>query len=252
MDYKTACSLYRTRYNREALKRQQQVPKMNDREILLEFSIIQKELSETYRLLTDTQTVDLVLNQYQYVVGTGASNIKADILDIDAIFMSPSLTSGVGAQPIFLHKASIQDIAYTLKLSGQPSRYAFVGQDADSVLWINTLPIGYSSDSTSRLFIQYNRKLYLFYDNANNDNTTWSDYDETASDYGGEFKIPNQFHSLIVEGALANAFPELLDSYLFKVNRTVKAKPQSVSGKLQYSLGGLIPQSQITFGNNNN
>lgn len=252
MNYKVACDLFRSRYEREAFKRRQPVPKMTDKEILLELSVVQKELSETNRLLTDTQTVNLVLNQYQYVVGTGASNISADILDIDAVFMNPSLTSGVGAQPIFLHKASIQDIAYTLKLSGQPSRYAFVGQDADSVLWLDTLPIGYSSDSTSRLFIQYNRKLYLFYDTPNNNNTTWSDYDEAESDYGGEFKIPNQFHSLIVEGALANAFPELLEPYSFKANKMIKAKPQSVSGKLQYSLGGLIPQTQITFGNNNN
>lgn len=251
MNYKVACDLYRSRYNRQAFKRKEPVPKLTDKEILLELSIVQKELSETYRLASQTQTLDLILNQYQYVVGTGASNIKADILDIDSIFMNPSSTTGVADKPVFLHKASLQDIGNILKLSGQPKRYAYVDGDADSVLWLDTLPAGYSSDSTSRLFINYNQRMFLFYNTQTNANTTWSDYDETSATYGGSFKIPNQFHSLIVEGALANAFPELTELYLLKVKEMVRSKPQSVSGKLQYSFGGLIPTKPTDFTYNN-
>lgn len=242
MNYKIGCDLYRSRYEREAFIKRYPVPKMTDREILLELSIAQKELSETYRLTQKTQTLDLVLNQYQYVVGMGASNISTDILDIDSIFMNPSLTTGLGSEPVFLQKASLQDIGNIIKPSGQPQRYAYDDSDSDSVLWLDTLPAGYSSDTTSRLFISYNQRMYLLFDTPDNDNTTWSDYDETASDYGGSFKLPNQFHSLIVESALAVAFPNLKEELYMKINKMVKSKPQSVSGKLRYSFGGLIPQ----------
>lgn len=282
MNYKVACDLYRSRYQRQAIKRKEPVPRMSDAEILLELSIAQKELSETFRLSRKTQTLDLVANQYKYTVGVGSSNIKADILDIKNIIVSPVLretvvtqiitqgdeegygegygevygggtseiitnvtsyvdsgTNGVLGYPKFLTKASLGDIGNVQRLAGLPTRYAFHDADDDSVLWIDSLPNDYSADKTSRLFIIYNQKMYLFFDDPDNNNTTWSDYDESESDYGGSFKLPNQFHSLIVEGALATAFPELYKNYIAKANSMVRTKPVSVSGKLQYSLGGI-------------
>jgi len=252
--------LYRSRYHRQAVKRKEIVPKLNDKEILLELSITQKELSETYRLKKKTAVLDLVANQYKYVAGTNTYEIPKDILDINLLitYDAPVESGGFGFDfgfdfgwggeieflssygvPNFIAKASIADIGNISRCSGNPSRYAFHDEDDDSTLWINSLPAGYDADRTSRLFMIYNQKMFLFYDSEDNNNSTWSDYDPTASDYGGSFKLPNQFHSLIVEGALATAFPELMNNYMLKVNQMVHSKPVSVSGNLRYQLGGL-------------
>jgi hypothetical protein len=284
LNYKIACELYRSRYQRQAIKRKEPVPKLSDREILLELSLVQKELSETYRLSQKTQFLNLVAGQYKYIVGTGTSNIKADILDIDTIIVSPVVreavvttivtpgeggggygtdygedyggggggdvttevttyiepgVNGVSGQPKFLIRSSLGDMGNEMRSSGLPSRYYYHDDDDNSELWIDSLPGDYSTDPTSRLYISYNQKMYLLFDSDDNSNTTWSDYDETANGYGGSFKIPSQFHSLIIDGALANAFPELMNNYLAKARQMIRSKPVSVSGKLRYQLGNL-------------
>ena len=268
MTYKSGVSLFRSRYDRESRTRKNPMPTMTDAEILFELSVVQQQLADTHRLSQKTQTLDLIDSQYKYVVGTNSNNISADILDIDCIIPSPpittetetttdggdgygygygldygggsgvtvtttSLTTGsvvsVCQYPTFLRKASLGDIGNMERISGLPTRYAFYDDDSNSALWINSLPAGFDADTTMQLFIIYNQRMYLF--------DEWTDYDPTDSDYGGSFKLPRQFHSLIVEGALANIFPEKMNTYLLKSQQMIRSKPISVSGKLTYKLG---------------
>ena len=283
---------------------------MSGEEILMELSIAQKELSETYRLTKKTQSLDLVSEQFQYTIGEESTNINADILDIDHIIVSPLMKvrtitvipatgggygysygleyggpvmtvtqseeaghgfnygldyggSGVSGAPVsgdqgtpesevvtisevgsvlsrchfsrFLKKSSLAEMGNWDRLAGLPGQYSFFDADGDSVLWIDSLPSDFTDNSTMRLFIIYNRKMYLFGDSEGN--STWGDYDPFAEGYGGEFKLPNQFHSLMVDGALVNAFPDMYRNYMIKVQQMVRSKPISISGQLKYSLG---------------
>lgn len=206
---------------------------MPDKEALLHLSLAQKTLSDTYKLTEKSQTLDLIANQDSYATGSGASYLNADILEIRAIAVNSETTPQY--EPLFLSEVNIAEIQALQKNEGQPTKYAVYGKDSDKVLYLDSLPTGYSTDNTSRLHIFYWQKLFMFMDTSTNNNTTFSDYE--TSGFNGTFKIPEQYQPLMIDLALANLVPSMYEIYLVKAKQMLGAKPQSVSGKLNYKLG---------------
>lgn len=227
MKYKTGVSLFRSRYERLENK-----PKMTDYEILAELSVAQQNIGNELRLpksSRDNATAQLTVNitNSVYSTGTGAGNVPTDIEHIIAIFLNDDVRREV--KPVSVSKMRGYQI-----YSAIPTFYTYYEvMGVGHKLEFDTKP-----DSAYLVDIRYIPKLELFVP-SDTDNTTWSDFDETASDYGGKFKIPTVWENAMVLGALglATLDANILGLYEAEVERLKLKAPIVASGKIPFDDG---------------
>ncbi len=223
MTYKLAIEQFRTRYRQLCFERKLSPYGYTNREIMLMLSQAQKELGET----RDEATADLLLvsGQYEYVQGTGTSNIPYDLFnplsvirDTDTKPLRRTSMSEVRARQEDTN--TIYPSCYTLELTNNTIKFVV-------------------DKGEGTLHILYTRKFTLFGDSYDPSGGTtniydFSDYDETKTGYGGSFKLSEQFQPLMIDGALCIVFPELYEFYALKLAGT--NKPKFNNTKSRYNL----------------
>ena len=71
------------------------------------------------------------------------------------------------------------------------------------------------------------------------DSIGFANYDETASDYGGSFALPKEWHNLIIEGAVAEIFPDLKEEFMLKARQKFEdATPMYINREPKYDMNG--------------
>ena len=84
---------------------------------------------------------------------------------------------------------------------------------------------------------------YRIYDSSYANYAELSDYDETETDYGGDWKLPSDWHHFIIKGAIAKVVGgetgELYQLWLAACAEKARKRPiQAGKHRLGYSLGG--------------
>jgi len=208
MTYKEAVSVFKSRIGRVEGK----VPKLTNDEILLEMSIIQANLQNTYYLMVknsrnnSTAQTNLIAGQDTYAIGTTATTIPNDILEVRNIFLNDNTKRALVKKDISYIKAN--------KVSAIPSAYSIVGQNTTLALELDCLP-----SSAFELTIMYYPK-YEIYHGSGGVNTCdiWTDVDYSATGWGGSFKLPSQWDNVIVNGALAEVTRDKYTYEIFESN----------------------------------
>lgn len=224
MTYKLAVEQFRTRYRQICFERKLSAYGFSNREIMLMLSQAQKELGET----TDEATADLLLvaGQYEYVQGETTSTIPYDLFNPLSVIRDTD-TKPLRRTSMAEVRARQQDVnttyptCYTLELTN------------NGIKFVVDKPLG-------TLHILYVRKFTLFGDSyipdplgANVNEYDFSDYDETKTDFGGSFKLSEQFQPLMIESALCTVFPDLYQFYALKLANT--NKPKFINTKSRYN-----------------
>ena len=197
MNYKDTISSFRSRFETEQFNREQRLRKLTDRQIMFELSAIQSYLQNTYKLYDKAYSLTTAIGQSSYIVGTGATTIPNDVLDIKNVKVLNG-TSYRNLTPISKEQINIIDKNCEL------SSYAVYGQGSSMILEIDFVPT-----EAGTLFIQYVPRLELFDSTAGQaTNKTFSDTNYVESTMLGEWLIPKDWHLLLIDGALSNYFPD--------------------------------------------
>lgn len=247
MNYKIGISLFKDLYREAIYNTGGTAMALNPNQILLRLSLVQAELGNTYKLVEKTQQTRMVADQYEYVVGTGTDNILIDILQIQSVFTPQLTTTDIHTtrdnEPRELIKCAIEEIQSVDRYGGLPTKYAVIKQNSATVLVINSNPDAWSSTAQyNRLDINYWMKLVTFNGSGSNANSTWNDFDSAEADYGGEFKLPEDWHELIITGAVAKAVMNLDKGNSLAIwNKAVQDKLArrnlKVNPRIKYQLG---------------
>ena len=230
MTYKEGISLFKSRYRRYTDKTD--MAQLIDDEVLLELSVIQSELQNTH-YLTDkssrnnsTPQVTITAGTSIYTAGSGAGNIPSDIKSIISVSLNDTVKTSLIA-------CGIENLRDSVKPNGKPYRYALYLQNGNMTMELDTNP-----DTNYTMTIIYTPYFEIYY-GAGGVNTCdiWSDVDYTATGYGGSFKLPKEWHNVIVDGALANVLqePKLLQLYQMKVDKMLQNQAVSGSGSIPYN-----------------
>jgi len=230
MTYKEGISLFKSRYRRYTDK--SEMAQLIDDEVLLELSVVQADLQNTY-YLTDkssrgnsTPQVTITAGTSTYTAGSGAGNIPSDIKSIISVSLSDNLKTSLTA-------TGIENLRDTVKPTGRPYRYALYLQNGNMTMELDTLP-----DVNYTMTIIYTPFYEIYYGSGGiNTCDVWSDVNYSAIGYGGSFKLPKEWHSIIVDGALANVLQEvkLLELYQMKVTKMLENRAVSGSGNIPYN-----------------
>lgn len=240
MDYRTSIDLFKTKYEIELVKSKLKYPTFQREEIMMLLSEVQARLGNTYKLYEKSATLDLTVSVYQYTVGTGASNIPKDLLMIKEMIQNGATlsTATINGEP--LTRVSKEDMDRIIKQNGSPGRYTLYGIDSNMVFEIDTSPDkSYADDSSYRINYIYIGRLELFNpsDAGTSNSISFSDWDISASGYGGNWKLPLQWHPLIIEGAIANIFDYRAKEFEAKVLQAYQSTPKVVTRHNKYFLG---------------
>lgn len=235
MKYKEAIDLFRTRLKRYSIEKPVE---MTDDEILTELSIIQADLNNKYGLFTKkfevTLTAGTATYTATYTAGTSGTSIPDDIMSITKVYLNDTLNSEV--EPV-----SVNHFRGYTKSTSTPEKYAFYLQNSTAVMELDNYP-----DSAYTMTILYTPKLEIYHGvGGSNTNTTWADLDKTAAGWGGSLKVPSNWDWLVVNGALANVFPELKQEYYLEVQTALRTRPINFSGEIP-SYGGISISPRIT------
>lgn len=231
MTYHEAISMFQSRYGRYIKK--DNLPYVTDDEILMELSILQQELQNNFLLSdvvsTDNATPQTTVSAGDSVIeaGTGAGNIPSDIMQIWKVTINDTLNTE-------LYPCAISDLRGIIKPSGVPQRYAYYLRGGNGILELDTLPM---QDYTMTI---YYAPFYPIYHGVGGVNTgAWSDVDYNATGYGGNLKLPEDWHSLVVEGALANVTGDrdLFELYALKLKTKLMYQPIHNKTSIPYDDG---------------
>lgn len=200
----------------------------------------QQYLGDTFSLYEKTGTLDLVQSQSLYTIGSGATNIPKDLLSIKTAELNGNTLQHTKTNKVGI--TSKEEMNAIEKSTGLPKKLTIYNVNDNRVLEIDSIP-EYSYDASSypesRINYQYAARLDLFDSTAGTANSiTFSDYNTATAGYGGSWKIPAEWHSLIIEGALAEIFPDLKGQFIDNARRMQSmVKPKFVRKTLTYSLG---------------
>jgi hypothetical protein len=113
-----------------------------------------------------------------------------------------------------LSKATIKEIRGTYTADSQPCKYALIDNtDENFTIELDYTPgVTYDEDTDpdARLLVHYYPNYRILGDNS--EYSEFEDYDE-AHPEKGKWKLPSDWHKLIVDGALAMIYPELKDKW---------------------------------------
>lgn len=225
MTYKDGISAFRMKYEALSHVSGNAYKEFLDTEILYLLGQVQSMIGNTYKLCEAEDTIQLVSGQSEYVAGTGATNLPDDVLSIRDIWLDTTKTP--------ISKTSISEITANVYSSGLPTQFAVYKNFQK--LYLNSIPDKsyHVTDAPDyQLHLTYIRRLDSFDPSATN--TTWTDYD---TDLDGVFKLPAEYHPLIVEGALADIFPNRMRAFGETLTMLVASRPRQLNSKLKYHLG---------------
>lgn len=230
MNYKASIDLFRSRYQTEAYNRGKTVKNLTNGEVMMYLSSAQNYLQANFGVYEKLHTLDLVSGQSDYAVGNTATTIPSDLQNINTIE-----TAG-NVEPIILDRVSKDQMNLELKANGLPTKYTVYGSNNSRVLELNSLPDA-SYDLTvyprHRLNILYAPKLEIF----SGSNGTFADYDEAQADFGGEWKIPSEWHGLIIDGALGYVYGDLMSKFYAMAQEFANNRPTYIELGGNYYLG---------------
>jgi len=242
MDYKNSISRFKTVLKRESLRRGIPVYDMRDTEIMLELSVVQCFLQDTYKAKDSYAGVELVSGTSEYVIGSGASNLPTDFDDIRNIELAGNTEGYI--KPIYpLSKDQMNNI---YKESGLPGYYCLYQNDSAKVLELDSIP-DQSYDATAypyaKLNINYYPKVIAFDDKAGTaDNITFPATGTNAwvvTSQTGKWVLPEKWHLLIIDGAIATVLSDasLYGLFLTKCQDLASKKYDKISMGLTYNVG---------------
>jgi len=222
MTYKEAISLFRARYARNS-KDTRDI--MTDDEILAEMSVVQADLQNKHMLTQAEADVEITSASSVYTAGNGAGNIPIDILQIIKVWLDDNLQSVVSPISISYQKDY-------MKPTQQPYAYTLTMQNGSMEMELDSTP-----DKNYTLTMLYIPQ-YVVYGGSGgiNTGTEWSDVDYDAVDYGGSLKLPLLWHSIVIDGALANSLndPQRMIMFENRVKQALQSRPVEWSGQIPY------------------
>ena len=221
MTYRQSVDFFRTLYTGGK--------KLTDEQILMYISIIQSDLQNKYGLWikssrnnTTAQTTCTV-GTATISEGTSATTIPNDIKSIFSICLNDTPVTS-------LKPTGQSEFKNTVKVQTKPQYYALysVGATTGSAL---TLEFDSKPDVAYELTIMYLPKCEIF--TGSGTDTTWTDWDKSESDWGGSLKLPSDWHTLIVQGAVAMLMPELKQEWYAEVRDKRRYEPlENFSGEI--------------------
>lgn len=151
----------------------------------------------------------------------------------DIIDIRPSGSTDRG-----LEKTTVEGINDIVNSS--PSKYAIVDNTSDNfIVLIDYKPTStYNIDTypDSKFIISYYPIYRILNDISKEDYEEFEDYDEDDMSLG-KWKLPSDWHKLIVEGALAMIYPELEDRWTNKCDKLNRERFTESGMKLGTFLG---------------
>jgi hypothetical protein len=240
MNWKDSISIFKQKLKREQTNRKDPLYDMTDEEAMYEMSVVQKNLGDWYKPLEKSGTINLV-------AGTSSYTILTSITDFGEV---KTVRFGATSAPTVLEPVSMDYIEATNLESGVPAKFCISG----GKIYLDVLPDNsYTANTDYRLTIFYFPKYDLFDSNKGASGTfqawnkalTGDGNDYTSDGFGGEWLLPQQWHNLIIEGAIANIYPDKIPMFKVNVEMLEMRRNQSVSGKLPYSLGGITNDTNV-------
>lgn len=222
MTYKEAISLFRARYTRNS-KDSKDI--MTDDEILSELSVVQADLQNQHQLTQALADVLIDGSSSVYTAGAGTNNIPTDILQIIKVWLSDELLT-------VLSPISITYMRDWVKPVQKPYAYMLTMQNSSTRMELDSTP-----DQQYTLNLHYIPQFVIYGGSGGiNTGTEWSDVDYADVDYGGSLKLPNAWHSIIIDGALANVLgdPQRQLLYNQRVQQQLLNRPLHWSGQIPY------------------
>lgn len=216
MNYKETIDLFRSQYGDNCFSRGLQEKNFTDLNIFTRLSQVQSELSNKYRLY-DVLTTFTVTATKTYTLDT----IAPDCLNVIKISYNG----------IPLDKVSYDKISEYTTETGVPLQYSIYGTGSSRKLIFDLIPT-----ETATYDIYYYKRLNVQGTVVDSGHWVDGDYNETKTDFGGTWNIPEEFHYSIVEGALARIFPDMMIVHYKNVQDLVGRK-QITFGKVKGFLG---------------
>lgn len=222
MYYSEVINAFRLEYADQCSNRGVTPRNFTNAEIMYKLSKIQKELCEVHRLF-DTYY------QKTLTVGTNAYSLSSQyVFDIKHIQIDGATNTDS------LTKSDIDEVKQSITngTNSVPTLYNW-----DSVN--ETLTFDGTVTSGMKLNIWFWKKFWVFIPDpaGTRRNYSFLDYDETKTGYGGSFSIPNEYISLMIDGAIASIFPDMINSYMIKLNQAIINRPTSINFGLKYYMG---------------
>lgn len=208
MNYKDSIELFRLLYRTECFNNKLTAKDFTTNQVMYFLSSAQLQINNLYHVAEKKETVPLTANTYLYLLNTGGNKVsKGDILYIKTI-ANERITA-----PYNLTAISKSQLSMIEKIAGLPTKYTVYKSDSGLTLEINTLP-EYSYHSVNYpeylLTLTYIPKLVLFDSNSGtSSNTTFPATGDNAwveATQTGIWLLPEHWHSLIIDGAIAMIF----------------------------------------------
>lgn len=192
MTFKDTISAFRTQLEDIAFTRNVPVKKYSDLEIIYKLSTVQSEISNLYRLYEVTTTFSTTGLQ-EYTLET----VLPDCLNV--------IKLSVGT--VNLEKLSMDKMNEITASSGDPTMYSIFGGK-----------IKFDTLYTGTITAYYYKRL-MPYDSSD------TDFDVTKTGWQTiGWLIPEEYHHLLVEGALAKIFPDMMALHYQKLTELIKRK----------------------------
>lgn len=199
-------------------------------DIMFKGSKVQQWLGNTYKLVKQTTGLRLQggvssynTSDFEYT-GTLTYLDKIDFVTADKVM----LNNGTH----LLSKVDLQVLESADKSAGFPQSYSFNPTIAGRQFEIDAIPNkSYADDNNYRLSINYSLRMDLFPEGS------FSDYAEDVANFGGSFQLPKEWDMAIIEGVLADIFPERIPIYQGMVNDLIKSIPHYTDYKVPYFFG---------------
>lgn len=205
MTYKESIDLFRNQYDDICFARNIKGKGFTKLEIFTRLSQVQAELSNQYRLYELVSNISVVAGTREYALET----VLPNCLNVIKITY----------EDIHLEKCSYDEITEIEAESGQPTKFTIYG-----IGTARKLKFDFTPDESGTYTAYYYARLNPQGTYAMPTGTASGVYDETASGYGGSWKIPEEYHPLIVEGAIAKIFPDMFAIYYQNVRELIKRK----------------------------
>ena len=231
MTWKDSINIFKQKLKREQTNRKEPLYDMTDEEAMYELSLVQKRLGEWYKPYEKSGTVNLT-------AGTSSYTLLSSITDFGEV---KTVRFGTTSSPTLLEPVTMDYIEATNIESGVPAHYCISG----GKIYLDFSPDkSYTSDNSYQLTIFYFPKYDVFDSNAGTLGT-FSAWVKTATGFGGSWLLPQEWHPLIIEGAIANIYPDKMPTFQVSVEMLEMRRNQTVSGQLPYRLGGITNDTNV-------
>ena len=224
MTYKDAITIFQDSLENECFARGVKGKVFTNRQVMFYLSKEQQYLNNIYHICDKTSTIRLTSGASEYTIGT--NSLPADVLEFLYVNCNGS----------DIYKISKEEMNTITKASGLPTQYTFYKSGTNRIFEIDTEPDkSYADDSTYALTLSYTGRLDLF--QTDNSANSFSNYDETASGYGGSFPIPEEWTGILNELALSNIFRDLRQNAELQGRELNMNKPVTLNKDKPYFIG---------------